>query len=372
MRRFFGAFLILIGLCGMAASLPVFWREPSAPGSAQAASPAASREFSVQATTPTKEDWPISIQASGSIFPWQEASVSSEAAGLMIRELLAQEGQTVRKGDTLAVLSSSTLLPELASAKAVLEQAKLREAAATDAARRARAAAPSGAVSAQALFQANSAEKLAKADLANAQASVSLISARLAQTKIIAPDDGLILSRPATLGMVAQPGMELFRILRQGRLEWRALVPASMASSIEPGQQVSISIPGASAGADPTILKSTVREIAPLLDPASRMAIIRIDIPASAHLHIGQFAQGSVQIGTSPAIAIPQSAITFRDGNSYVFEISPTHQAFERKIRLGRLLGKKAEILSGLNPQSQIVLSGGQFLQDGDAVRLQP
>lgn len=362
MKRAAGFAPLALGFAGLLAffSSRTF---SAAPPPAVSSPPAAKAAMTVSAISPIRVSWPVEISAGGSIHPWREAIVSSEASGLKIIEIFADEGQPVQKGDLIARLSSSALQAELSAARAAASQAKARLAEAADAHSRAKAAAPSGAVSPQALVAARSAERHAAAALEAAAAHIRLSEARLAQTEILAPASGSILSRSASLGMAPAPGQELFRILEDHRLEWRALVPQRDAAALSPGAPASLRLAGSSP------ISATLRQIAPLPDPASKMAIARFDLPPDSPARIGVFAHGSIRSGSSEALALPLSALVSRDGSHYAHEILSDGTVAERKAQIGRSRDGLAEILSGVSPGSLYAESGGAFLHDGDPVR---
>ena len=93
------------------------------------------------------------IAANGSIAPWQEAVIGSEAASLTLSQVLVNVGDSVKKGQLLAQFSASTLTSDLALAKANLTEAKANALEATDNAARARSIKDSGALSSQQIEQ---------------------------------------------------------------------------------------------------------------------------------------------------------------------------------------------------------------------------
>jgi HlyD family secretion protein len=187
---------------------------------------------------------------------------------------------------------------------------------------------------------------------------------RLAQTRIVASDDGIISARNATVGSVVQNGQELFRLIRQGRLEWRAEVGAAELPAIKPGMAARI----ASAGAEP--FSGRVRAVAPTVDPQTRNAIVYVDLAEGSDARAGMFARGEFELGRSPGMALPQSAVLPRDGFSYVFRIGPGDRVSRVKVGTGRRNGDRVEIVGGLEPGARVVATGGGFLNDGDLVRV--
>jgi RND family efflux transporter MFP subunit len=165
-------------------------------------------------------------------------------------------------------------------------------------------------------------------------------------------------------------GTELFRLIRQGRLEWRAEVTAAELARITPGMPVKVK---AASGSD---LTGKVRTIGPTIDPQTRNALVYVDLPpslsANAPFKAGMFASGQFELGSSNAVTVPQQAIAVRDGFSYVFRLNPDQRVSQLKVGTGRRLGDRVEVVSGLAPDTLIVVTGAGFMNDGDLVRSAP
>lgn len=355
--------LLLAGL-SLFASLA---QAADAPASAApAASSAKARQaLSVSLIAPERSDWSQTLAANGSVAAWQEAQIGAELAGLRLAEVLVNVGDAVKRGQLLARLNSDTINAELAQSRAALAEAKAAAAVATADAERARQLkdSGSGALSAQQHEQYASAALSAQARVEAAQARVQADELRLAQTRISAPDDGLISARSATLGAVAQPGQELFRLIRKGRLEWRAEVPAADLARLQPGMAVQLQTPGGS-------LTGKLRMLAPAVDPQTRMGLAYVDLPADKSLRAGSFARGEFQLGKSGALSLPASAVQLRDGFAYVFRVGGDMKAQQTKVQLGRRSGERVEIASGLTADAKVVASGVGFLSDGDLLKV--
>jgi RND family efflux transporter MFP subunit len=173
------------------------------------------------------------VPANGNIASWQEALIGSEVSGLLLTEVLVNVGDQVKRGQALARFSPSTINADIAQAGANLAEAKAAAIEASGNANRARSIKDTGALSAQQIDQYISTEASTKAHVEAAEATLNLQRVKLRQTSVVAPDSGIISSRTATVGAVASAGQELFRLVRQGRLEWRA----EMTSNESAGRQ---------------------------------------------------------------------------------------------------------------------------------------
>ena len=182
--------------------------------------------LAVTLISPIVADWPRVIEAGGGLYAWQEAVIAAETGGLRVVDLAVDVGDLVVRGQELARLSQETVAAELAQEEAKVAQVRASLAEARANADRARTVKDRGAMSDQQSTQYLIAEEAAKANLAAAEAALAMQRIRQGQTRILAVDDGVVSARTATLGMVVQTGTELFRLVRQGRTEWRAEVTA--------------------------------------------------------------------------------------------------------------------------------------------------
>lgn len=315
---------------------------------------------------------PIKLAANGTVVAWQEALIGAEVNGLRVQALNAQVGDTVKAGQVLAVFSAESVLAEVALARAALSEATANAAEASANADRARAVQGSGALSTQQIGQFLTQELTSRARVESAQAQLDAQLLRLKHTQVLAPDGGIISNRSATLGAVLGAGTEMFRLIRQGRLEWRAELTSAELGRITPGAGVLVTAPGG------TQLKGRVRTVAPTVDALTRNGLVYVDLlgpPAGAKavpgaFKPGMFARGEFELGSSSALTVLQSAVLVRDGFSYVMRVGSGNKVSQLKVQTGRTLGDQVEILAGLKPEDQLVASGASFLSEGDGVRV--
>ena len=311
---------------------------------------------------------PIRLAANGNITAWQEAIIGSESNGLRLTQVMANVGDVVKAGQVLATFSTDSTQADVAQARANLVDAQASAADAAANAERARTLQSSGALSTQQINQYLTLEKTAKAKAEAAQAVLGAQQLKGRQTRVLAPDSGVISSRTATVGAVVGTGTELFKLIRQGRLEWRAEVTSAELGRIKQGMPVTLR--PASGGE----LTGKVRMIAPSVDPLTRSALVYVDLPSpvskDSPAKAGMFARGDFEIGTSNALTVPQRALVVRDGFNYLFTLSPDNRVRQVKVQTGRLAGDRVEILSGLALDARIVVDGASFLAEGDLVRI--
>ncbi len=320
--------------------------------------------LSVTTTTPQSATLPLRLAANGNIAAWQEAIIGTEANGLRLAEVRVNVGDKVRRGQVLATFAPDMMQADVAQIRATVAEAEAALAEAQANAKRARELDASGALSAQQINQYMTAERTAQARLDAQRAMANVQRLRLGQTQVLAPDDGVISARSATVGAVLPAGAELFRMIRQGRLEWRAEVPSADLARLKPGMRASISTAGGGS------IDGKVRMVAPTVDAQTRNGIVYVDLAPSAEARAGMFARGEFDIGSGQGLTLPQSAVNLRDGFAYVLLVGAEAKVSEAKVTVGRRVGDRIEITGGLKPDARVVAAGGGFLSDGDTVRV--
>ncbi len=336
-------------------------RKPAAP--AAAGKPA----LSVALVSPQRAPLAQVLAANGNLAAWQEASIGAQANGQRLTEVRVNVGDRVKRGQVLATFATDTLGAEAAQARAALAEAEAAAAEAAANAERARTLQATGALSAAQINQYLTGEKTAQARLQAARASLEAQQVRLSQAQVLAPDDGIISARSATVGAVVGAGTELFRLIRQGRLEWRAEVTSAELGRLKPGT------PARVTSASGATLQGRVRTIGPTVDLQTRNALVYVDVKAdaaSAPALPGMFARGEFQLGAVLALTLPPSAVVVREGFSYVMRVNPDNRVSLVKVQTGRVAGERIEIRSGLPEDARVVAAGGGFLNDGDLVRV--
>lgn len=331
---------------------------------------AAKSALTVTITQPEDSSLPIRLTANGNIAAWQEAIIGTETSGLRLNEVRVNVGDAVKRGQVLATFSAEPVQADLAQAQAAVAEAEATLTEATANAQRARKLQASGVISNQQINQYLTAELTAQARLEARRASVKVQQLRIKQAQIVAPDHGVISARSATVGAVLPTGQELFRMIRQGRLEWRAEVPSAELAALTPGMTVSVT------SANSTVSKGTIRKIAPTVDTQTRNGMVYVDLPSPGSFKAGMFAHGEFEVDSSHGMTLPQSAVLLRDGFSYVLQVGTesvgeeNYKVSEIKVSTGRRIGERIEITGGLDAAARVVASGAGFLSDGDTVHV--
>ena len=320
--------------------------------------------LTVTTVQPLQSSLPLKLPANGTVVAWQEAIIGSEANGLRLVDVKVNVGDRVAKGQVLASFATEQVNAEVAQAQASFAEAQANALDAAGNADKARTLQASGALSEQQINQYSTADKTAKARLEAANAMLLVQQVRLRQTGVVAPDSGVISSRSATVGAVVGSGTELFKMIRGGRLEWRAEVTSSEMAGIKPGTTATVT---AASGA---VVMGKVRMIAPTVDSVTRNALVYVDLPANANIKAGMYARGEFELGSSSVLSLPQQALVLRDGFTYAMRLESGNKVRQVKLQTGRRAGDAVEIVKGAKTGEQFVASGAAFLADGDLVKV--
>lgn len=321
--------------------------------------------LTVAVVKPTERQWAETVPARGWLQPWHEAIIASEIGNLRIIDVLVDVGSVVSKGQPLVRLAQETVLADLRKQEAAVATAKADLAKSKANANRARKLQGSGALSEEKVTEYLTTEQTATASLESAEADLESQKIKVNQTTIVAADDGLITSRSAQLGAVVSSGTELFRLLRQQRVEWQAEVSARYLPRIKQGLDAAIVGPGNRR------IEGKVRLIGPTVSTNTGRAIVYVALPADLHPPVGIYAAGQIELQTSDALTVPETALVFRDGINYLFKISENQRVTRVRVETGRRNDSEVEILSGIDRSASVVKSGGAFLAENALVRIE-
>ena len=294
--------ILKISLAGLVLAGTAFWLASN--GAAEPAAPTVSiPALTVRTTTLREDKWARTLAANGSIIPWQEAIISAQVQGLRIAEVKVSIGDHVRQGDVLVTLGN----------------------------------------------------------LARTGSEPESIQAR-----IVAPDSGIISAANANVGSISQSGAELFRLIRKGRLEWRADLTADELMLIRKGMSAEITV------GEGRVFKGRVRAISPSVNMQTRYGYVLVTLPESAGIIAGAFARGRFDIagGKKAMQSLPQSSVLQRGSQAYVLIVDSGNHVSERKVTIGQRNGDRVEIKQGLQANESVVESGGAFLTEGDLVQV--
>lgn len=316
----------------------------------------------VSVSVASLQNLPRTVTASGTVSAWEEVPVGAETGGLTATGVFVDEGTYVRQGQPLVQMNDALLRAQLRQQQAAVQSAEANASRDQAALGRAQELKERGFLSQASLDTALANQRASAANVAAAQASLSETRTRLSQASIKAPVSGLVISRSVTRGQIISPGTELFRIVRDGRLELDAQVPETELALVRSGQSAVISSDqiGETTG--------RVRIVTPEVNVENRLGTARIAL-AGAGFRPGMFARARIQVGDQAAVTVPTASVLYRENRAGVFVLSASNQArFQPVTVLSRTTDSTA--VSGLAAGSRVVVAGAGFLGDGDRVRV--
>jgi RND family efflux transporter MFP subunit len=320
----------------------------------------------VTAATAVLVNQPRTVTASGTVSAWEEVPVGAETGGLTAIGVYVDEGTYVRQGQLLVKLNDEVLQAQLRQQQAGVASAEANAAREDAALARAEELRGRGFLSQASLDTAIANQRSARAQLSSAQAALSETRTRLDQTSIRAPVAGMISSRSVTRGQIVQPGSELFRMVRDGRLELDAEIPEAELRLVRAGMSATI-VSDQAAGAT-----GSVRIVTPEVNAQTRLGIARISLAPGSGLRPGMFARATIDLGPQPAVVVPSDAVIFREGKAGVYTIGARNAVHFNPITTGVRNGTQVQVVSGLEANRQVVVQGAGFLGEGDVVTVVP
>lgn len=320
----------------------------------------ASRQ-TVSAATAAEVALPRVIVASGSVSAWEEVPVGAETGGLTAVGVYVDEGAYVRQGQVLVKLNDALLQAQLRQQQAGVQTAEANAARDDAALGRAQELKQRGFLSQASLDTALANQRASQANLASARAALSEIRTRLSQAEIKAPVSGLIISRNVTKGQIVEAGTQLFRMVRDGRLELDAQVPETDLPALRAGQTATIT---SNEGVTTT---GTIRIVTPEVDAQTRLGLARITLSPGSGLKPGMFARAAIDAGAQPATVVPTGAVLYRNNKAGVFVLGADNAASFRPVTVLSRRDDQTSV-SGVEPGVRVVVQGAGFLSDGDKV----
>ena len=347
-----------------ASLLTVFAATMAGCHSGESASPAVVETMQARVVQSQREQVPLSIRSTGTVHARETAIVSAQVVG-RIQQVLVHEGDSVRSGQTLAVLDDAALRASVDQAQAGVKAAQQQQVAAQTDAKlaastldRYRQLQAEKSVSPQEMDEVAQRSAAASARLEAVRSETDAARAQeagartmLGYTHLVAPFAGVVTARMADPGTLASPGEPLLQIDQAGALQLQATVDESAIATVRKGMRVQVAIDGASS-ADIT---GIVAEIDPTADPSSHSFTVKIDLPSSSQLRAGMYGTAEFANGVRQAIVIPRSAVVSRGSLVCAYILDAQGIARLRYLTLGAAQGNLVEVLSGVSPGEQLV-----------------
>ena len=326
---------------------------------ADAAAPAMAVTLAAAQTRPMAR----AVVVSGPVSAFEEMQLGVEVSGQRVTSLRVDVGQWVKRGDILLQLDHRTLDSELAQAQAALRQAQTAQELAVLNLQRGAKLADQRLISASSLDELRATRANAEAQTATARARRDAAQLQRDFADLRAPADGVISRRLVQPGQVVAAGSELLRLIRDGRLEWRAELSEEQLAHVAVGNTVELPYAGQP-------IAGRIRAVSPGVDAQTRTGTVYADLPEPGPLKPGVYVEGRIVTGDGQALVIPTAAIVQRDGHGYVFTVGDKQQVRRHRVRSGQTVQGRTEILEGLKAGDRVVVDGAGFLGEGDRVRV--
>jgi RND family efflux transporter MFP subunit len=307
---------------------------------------------------------PTTVSIIGTIAARYDMPIGVEGDAGRVAAIYVEAGDHVKRGQVLARLNVSVLEPQVANLEAALEQARAEAELADAEYRRAQAVGASGALSAEETQRRKSAAVTAAAKVKVAAAQLAEARARLARAAVRAPADGTILTRNVEVGQTATPGGEaLFRLSERGEVELRGQVSEQDLPLLKVGQPVNVHLTGTTR-----IYEGRVRLLGAVIDPQTRLGMVRVALAPDLNLRPGAFARADVTVSNADRAVLPQTAVLTDDKGSYVLIVNAQHKVERRAVRVSGMVQNGVTISEGINGKELVVATAGAFLQEGELV----
>jgi HlyD family secretion protein len=307
---------------------------------------------------------PTMVSIIGTIAARYDMPIGVDGDAGRVAAIYVEAGDHVKRGQVLARLNVSILEPQVANLEAVLEQARAEAELADAEYRRAQAVGASGALSAEETQRRKSAAATAAARVKVCAAQLAEARARLARAAVRAPADGIILTRNVEVGQTATPGGEaLFRLSERGEVELRGQVSEQDLPLLKVGQSVNVQLTGTTR-----IYEGHVRLLGAVIDPQTRLGMVRVALTPDPNLRPGAFARADVTVSNADRAVLPQTAVLSDDKGSYVLIVNAQHKIERRAVRVSGMVHNGVTISEGVDGKELVVATAGAFLQEGELV----
>ena len=320
----------------------------------------------VSVVTPGIQPVASEVNFTGTIEARHELPIGNSGDTGRIVAVDVQVGDRVRRGQVLAQLDDSVLAPQVAQLSAALDQAHAQAALSAAEYRRGVAVGPSGGLSAQDIEKLQAASIMDAANIKVVAAQLAVMRAKLALTRIVAPVDGIVLTRNAEVGQIAgSGGTPLFELEDSGQVEMIGQVAEQDMADLRVGQSASVYLIG-----NPQPFVGRIWLLGAVIDPQTRLGEVRIALTPNAVLRPGAFARSMVTLTRAERPVLPQTAVMADTDGSYVYVVGRDGQVERRPVHVGNVIPAGVVITAGLSGRERVVSMDGGFLHSGEKVNV--
>ncbi len=377
-------------LCALAGCRPQERAAPTAQASTSVVAPVAIAQQKPLANTFT---------VAGEFLPYQQVELHAKVAGY-IKSIRADIGDHVKQGEVLATLDIPELNAQVQGANATVRQSTERIAQATSDVQRAQAnyvafhsasqrlvraaKAQPGLIAQQELDDAAARDQAAyaqvdaaKSALAAAEQGLQVSNATSLQytsmanySRIVAPFNGVVTWRYADTGALIQAGtsnsasMPVLKIAEVDKLRLRVPIPASLVSSVQTGDPVTVEVDALGR-----TLKGTITRSTDSLDLTTRAEQVEIDVPnKDGSLRPGMFGKVSLDLRSGNVLSVPVDAVDSSSGQPFVLAVDASGTVHKRNISEGISTSDRVEVAAGLRAGDMVIVANLGAYTEGEHV----
>ncbi|HUE48881.1 MAG TPA: efflux RND transporter periplasmic adaptor subunit [Steroidobacteraceae bacterium] len=320
----------------------------------------------VSVMTPGLRPVTSSVTFTGAIAARYDMPIGHDGDTGRIVAVYVEPGDHVQRGQLLARLDETVLIPQVNRLTAALELANAQAALSAAEYRRAQGVESAGALSAEDIEKRRATAFTDAANVKVVAAQLAEGRARLNRTRIVAPIAGTVLTRNAEVGQIANPGgLALFRVASGGEVEMRGQLAEQDLAQVKIGDPASVHLTGL-----PQAFEGRVRLLGAIIDPQTRLGEIRITLKPDPALRPGAFARGAVTVNQTMRPVVPRTAVLTDAHSGYVYVVNAQSHAERRAVRVADTSEQGVVIASGLTGSERVVTTAAGFLRDGEEVKV--
>jgi len=319
----------------------------------------------VTVVTPARGAVTSTVSLTGLISAVNDMPIGNEGDAGRIAAVLVEPGDRVRKGQILARLNPIAAQSQLDSAEATLDEVRANAAVAQS--EWARAQQGDDIFSKEENERRRTSALTAQAKVRAAAAQVVDARNKLAHTLILAPTDGVVLTRTAEVGQIATPGSTvLFHVARGGQIEMRGQVAEQDVPRLALGQTARVRLDGV-----PKSFTGTIWQIGAVIDATTRQGTVRLALPAADQsLRPGAFARADIDVGSAIGVLLPQTAVLSDEQGNYVLVVGGDNKLERRAVTVAGARSEGLLVSQGLSGSERVVAIAGAFLRTGEIVAI--
>jgi len=316
--------------------------------------PAVAAEPAAQLATAVAElrEVDVTYSAEGVVEAVRQAVVSARVPGRIV-ELRVDAGDRVKAGQVIARIDEREATQAVAEARAQVARAEADLANARSNYERTQKLVAEKFMSAATLDKARADYRAAEAQLAAVRAGAEQATTSKDYALVTAPFAGVIATRHAQAGEMAQPGLPIVTLYDPSEMRVVASVPQATAAELRGKVRA--------AYAELPSLDRTVRAravtVLPAADARTLTTTVHLDLPEPIPGAVpGTFARAQFSIGRAQRLVVPAQSVVQRSEVAGVYVVTDSGAVQLRQLRLGERSGDQVEVLAGLVPGERVAL----------------